>query len=300
MSSPPMIKSEQDQKKLPLTTFHYDNDDSSVNAVNGVAYLENEGDDDSTQAKSDEATQATCHPTKKHIATASDLADATKRVARSAVKLEDDADDMKGTSVDMNSNTAAVKHIDAKGKETYDIGGEPYQVSATAAASMGRINGHEPRKEEEPTDGDEDGDEDGDKDLKQRDSVATTSATEIPIYSLLTSEEDSGNEDSDTDFDNTRRRPQSAWNLFNMAMKGKGLTCKQMTAQYRNLSKREKAKLNAKAEKNKKEVEDYQKRRKEASTSKSIASTATKPTAEKASPLPHCNLPGCTRSKFAR
>ena len=60
--------------------------------------------------------------------------------------------------------------------------------------------------------------------------------------------------------------------------------------------------MNAKAEKNKKEWENYQKRRKEASTSKSIASTATKPkpTAEKVSPLPHCNLPGCTRSKFAR
>jgi hypothetical protein len=219
MSSLPAIKSEQDQKKLPLTTFHYDNDDSSVNAVNGVAYLENEGDDDSTQDKSDQATQAKCHPTKKLIATASDLADATTRVAQSAVKLEDDADDMKDTSVDMNSNTAAVKHIDAsmKGKEIDDIEGEPYQVSATATASMGHINGHQPRKEEEPTDGDEDGDED----LKQR-------AAEIPIYSLLTSEEDSGNEDSDTDFDNTRRRPQSAWNLFNMAMKGKGLTCKQM------------------------------------------------------------------------
>jgi len=227
MSSLPAIKSEQDQKKLPLTTFHYDNDDSSVNAVNGVAYLENEGDDDSTQAKSDEATQAKCHPTKKHIATASDLADTTKRVAQSAVKLEDDADDMKDTSVDMNSNTAAVKHIDAsmKGKETDDIEGESYSVSATATASMGRINSHQRRNEEEPTDGDEDGDEN----LKQRDSVATTaSAAQIPIYSLLTSEEDSGNEDSDTDFDNTRRRPQSAWNLFNMAMKGKGLTCKQM------------------------------------------------------------------------
>jgi len=205
--SSPKIKSEDGggQKKLPQITLLDDddkNDDSSsvssVNAVNGVDYFGEEerrmsgGDDDvSTQGKSDEATHAK---------------------------------DMKDTSAGMKDNTVAVEQIDASQKQPKER--EQYQgVAVATATTVDRINDRQLPKEKETKE------TAGDADLKQRGSVATTAAAAIPMYSLLTSEEDdSGNEDSDINSSTNKEgaRPLTAWNLFNMAMRGKGLTGKQV------------------------------------------------------------------------
>jgi hypothetical protein len=238
--SSPKIKSEDGggQKKLPQITLLDDddkNDDSSsvssVNAVNGVDYFGEEerrmsgGDDDvSTQGKSDEATHAKHkhHPTKKN--SGSGAAAIVNRGVQSAVKLEDDADDMKDTSAGMKDNTVAVEQIDASQKQPKER--EQYQgVAVATATTVDRINDRQLPKEKETKE------TAGDADLKQRGSVATTAAAAIPMYSLLTSEEDdSGNEDSDINSSTNKEgaRPLTAWNLFNMAMRGKGLTGKQV------------------------------------------------------------------------
>jgi hypothetical protein len=62
--------------------------------------------------------------------------------------------------------------------------------------------------------------------MKQKEAAAA-----IPMYSLLTSEEDdSSNEHSDTKSNANEEggRPVTAWNLFNFAVRGKGLTREQI------------------------------------------------------------------------
>ncbi len=211
--------------------------DSSVNAVSSTTYFSKEerrksiGHDDSSQRIGNEAAAAKQkrHTKQKHPYFAFDCTGNMNRIAQSAVKLEDDADadDMKYTPVDMESNQVCfTSQEQLKGEETDDAeGGDSYQRLTIAAAAMGRTNYHQPQKEEQP---------DGDEDLKQQDSVATTAAAEIPIYSLLTSDEDSVIEEDDTEVHFTERaaRPRSAWHLFNTAVKGKGLSREQIVRMF--------------------------------------------------------------------
>lgn len=202
MSSIVPIKSEQGDEDVS------DDDaspDSSENAVSGASHLKEErrksvGDDDSSEGKSGEAAPAKHehHPIQKHTSAASSFTETMN--VQNGVKLEHDADDTKDTPVDMESKKLCLASQEQlKGEETDDDG---------------HIYDHQQRQEEQ---------HDGDKDLKQQDSVAKVAAAEIPVHSLLTSDEDSGNEES---FTKVQRevRPRSAWNLFNTAMKGKGLS----------------------------------------------------------------------------
>jgi hypothetical protein len=248
MSSLPQIKSEDGggQNKQPpqIAFFGGDNknDDSSsvssVNAVNGVEYLEGEehmigGEDVSTQGNSDGATHAKkhkYHPTKNSDdATADTVFDqANNRGEQRAVKLEDDVD---GTPADMKDHTvAAEQHVIAFQQQLEK--GDPYKelavVTGTTIVDVAgdHSNDHQPLNEVEP---------EGNANLNQRE----TAAAAIPMYSFsATEEDDSGNEDSKTNSNINEegtsprarppRRPITSWMFFQMTMKGKGLTREQI------------------------------------------------------------------------
>ncbi len=201
MSSIVPIKSEQGDEAVSDDDF---SSDSSVNAVI-ASYSKKEkgrksvGDDDSSEGKyNDEAAPAKHehHPTQKHTASATSFTETMN--VQNGVKLEDDTDDTKDAPVDMEYKVCIASQAQLKGEETDDDG---------------HIYNHQQRKEEQ---------HDGDKDLKQQDLVAKAAAADIPVHSLLTSDEDSDNEEPDIEA--LFRRPRSAWHLFNTSIKGKGLS----------------------------------------------------------------------------